>query len=709
MLAFGFIHAWLALAAAPVAVAAVGVHLLNRARRRPVRWAAMQFLEAAILQSRRRLRLERWLLIALRTIMLTLLALFVARPIVRGLRVFAAGDTGGALLVVVDNGLAMQAPAGQPSRSLLADAVDAVLPLVHTWKGPVAILPALGDQGIQWFRRQELAEAALAKVPATAGRADWIHLLPRITGIVSESSLPSDRRSVLIVSSLTQGNWPASQLLHQPLSQLKGAAGHVMLLDMQPALRDNLSVTELSVESAFAGRDLPACAAATIANHSQAAASDLKVVWSVDGREVRQDDLPDIPPGAQRSLAADLPALSAGEHNVSVRLAATDVLPADDQRWASVRVPQRYRVVLVEPDLAATPASRASLFVAAVLSSAVEQSTVPLQVDVVDPAGLEAALIEPADAVLLCDAVLPAAADWQALKGHVDRGCGLITWLGPRSAAAPGAVGGLPVVADLLPARLLGVQAASSGGNWPVYLATPVRTAFLDLAEGVSNAVGFLGNAHDLVDVAPAPAARLLARSEAGQPVVLLRQVGRGRSIFVGTSPDLSWADLAGRPTFPAFVLGLLREAVARSADGTQVNAGEPIRLVMPGGGSIQQARWIKPDGSSEPARISLDDGVSAAVLPVAAMPGAYQLEAGGASRTAYANADAQAGDLREIGETGRSGLVDAGLVLLGRGDVSGVIAAGGADEDTHWLAYFVVALALLEVVLTAVFARART
>jgi hypothetical protein len=267
---------------------------------------------------------------------------------------------------------------------------------------------------------------------------------------------------------------------------------------------------------------------------------------------------------------------------------------------------------------------------------------------------------------------------------------------------------GLPDVADLLPATPQGVQSASQGSEWLVHLATPIHTAFLDMAEGTPSGAGTLGHVRSLAEVVPAPSAQILARTEAGLPVVLLRQVGQGRSLLVATSPDLSWADLSSQPTFPAFVLALLREAVAGQPDDTQVDSGQPIRMVMPSGGSVQQAHWIKPDGSSEPASISLDGGVSTAVLGVAGMPGAYQLEADGAGRTAYANADAQAGDLREMTEMGRKDLIDAGVALLDRKDVSTVLAASGADEGMQPLAYLVMAMAVLEIVLTAVFARAR-
>src|SRR6478752_7828244 len=54
------------------------IHLLNRRRYRIVDWAAMRFLLAAQRQNVRRLRLEQWLLLAVRCAILVLLAVALA-------------------------------------------------------------------------------------------------------------------------------------------------------------------------------------------------------------------------------------------------------------------------------------------------------------------------------------------------------------------------------------------------------------------------------------------------------------------------------------------------------------------------------------------------------------------------------------------------------------------------------------------------------
>src|SRR5215468_5426996 len=67
----------LATAAGAVSVPVI-IHLLNRKRYRVVTWAAMKFLLAAQKQTTRRMRLEQFILLAVRTLIVLLIVLAMA-------------------------------------------------------------------------------------------------------------------------------------------------------------------------------------------------------------------------------------------------------------------------------------------------------------------------------------------------------------------------------------------------------------------------------------------------------------------------------------------------------------------------------------------------------------------------------------------------------------------------------------------------------
>ena len=74
LLAFGIANlpmlGWLAAAAAPIVI-----HLWNRRQHREMPWAAMEYLLAAVQRQSRRLLVEQWLLLAIRTLLVVLVVL----------------------------------------------------------------------------------------------------------------------------------------------------------------------------------------------------------------------------------------------------------------------------------------------------------------------------------------------------------------------------------------------------------------------------------------------------------------------------------------------------------------------------------------------------------------------------------------------------------------------------------------------------------
>src|SRR5947207_5528022 len=74
LFAFFFVSPFAVLVTAAGAVSIpIIIHLLNRKRFRVVPWAAMRFLLAAQKRTTRKLRIEQWLLLAIRTLLIVLL------------------------------------------------------------------------------------------------------------------------------------------------------------------------------------------------------------------------------------------------------------------------------------------------------------------------------------------------------------------------------------------------------------------------------------------------------------------------------------------------------------------------------------------------------------------------------------------------------------------------------------------------------------
>lgn len=101
-LRMSFLHpALLAAGLACVSIPII-IHLLMHRRRKPVRWGAMRFLLEAYKRQQRRMMLEKWLLLALRCLLVAAIALAIGKPLLGSALSGSASKT---LFVLIDNGL----------------------------------------------------------------------------------------------------------------------------------------------------------------------------------------------------------------------------------------------------------------------------------------------------------------------------------------------------------------------------------------------------------------------------------------------------------------------------------------------------------------------------------------------------------------------------------------------------------------------------
>lgn len=92
----------LALIGAAAAAIPILVHLISKSQHREVKWGAMHLIELTLKSQQRRLRFEHWLLMLLRCAIPVLLALCMARPILKGTAALWS-NAKTSLLVVLDN------------------------------------------------------------------------------------------------------------------------------------------------------------------------------------------------------------------------------------------------------------------------------------------------------------------------------------------------------------------------------------------------------------------------------------------------------------------------------------------------------------------------------------------------------------------------------------------------------------------------------
>ena len=124
MFALAFLNPLL-LIGLPLCAVPIVIHLLNRRRFHRVPWAAMEYLLAAMKRNRKRLRMEQWLVLLLRTLAVLLLVALVSRPQLGGGGILASRTHH---VIVLDDSASMTQRSG--STTLFEKAQERVRVLV---------------------------------------------------------------------------------------------------------------------------------------------------------------------------------------------------------------------------------------------------------------------------------------------------------------------------------------------------------------------------------------------------------------------------------------------------------------------------------------------------------------------------------------------------------------------------------------------------
>ncbi len=262
-LAASLIAPGLAVAGVLAVAVPVTLHLLSKRRRRERPWAAMRFLLEAIEKQRRRLRFERWLLLACRCLALILLGLALAGPLVGGRLASAlgvAGAAGRSVDLVIDNGIAAGATDADGGPTPLVSAKERAMEVLATL-GPedrVRVWPLAGSPepwraGLEPGTRRpdpepvtpEEARSAVEAVELTDAGPDWSGLLPRVANASRADAGGGRTAAVVVLSPLFAGDGTLAAGRGPWAETAENADGPRVWVSRPEAGRDNVQIASV--------------------------------------------------------------------------------------------------------------------------------------------------------------------------------------------------------------------------------------------------------------------------------------------------------------------------------------------------------------------------------------------------------------------------------------------------------------------------------
>ena len=625
---------WLLAAAAPLLI-----HLWSRRRYREMPWAAMQFLLAAIRSSRRRMRLEQWLLLAVRTLLIVLVVLAVAEPFLeRGIVAFAAGERTHRMLVL-DGSFSMAYTPTDKSRfdrakELAAQIVDG------SPQGDGFTLVLLSDPprvviGNPVFAPTEFVEE-LDQLKLPHSTAD----LPRTLAAIDQVLLTARReqprlvrQEVYFLTDLGRVGWtppsdPTALAEFRRRSKQLADAANLVVIDLGRPGAENVAVTGATVGERFATIARSIEIQAELKNFGRQARSRQPVELLVDGRRVAQQHV-NLPPNGEAAAAFSYRFDTPGDHSLEIRTEG-DALDIDNHRWIAVPVKPHLDVLCVNGRPSGEPFRGATDYLFYALSpQAGETNRTLVHPEVVPESALLELDLSRYDCIFLANVAQFTSSEARVLEAYLKRGGALVFFLGDRviperyNRELGGGAGGTP----LLPARLGSIVKESQYRLDPLDYRHPIVQPF----RGQERA-GLLTSPVEawfqlsVPENSPAKIALALGN---GDPLVVEAPVYQGRVILVATSADVSWTKMPVWPSYVPLVQELLAYAVGGQAEQRNLEVGQPLGATVSTTAGDVPLVIQGPEGRSDPIRVRTEGDYGSWTYSDTGTSGLYAAEFG--------------------------------------------------------------------------------
>lgn len=668
-----FINSLLALGALAFTVP-LAIHLLFRNRFETLDWGAMRFLEAVVRVNRRRMQLRNLLLLLLRCAIPILLAFCLARPVLTGwttlpgdqpLSMLLALDTSYSLDAKLEPTSDGESAAG-PSNTRRINR------LVETAKDIIQSLPRGSDVTVitsATAGRDEANDAFRGDAQAVLASLDQLQVSGRplsIEALLSESlrkagSSATERRQIVMLT-----DDAASDLSQSQLDSLASIGERRAAIKPEPALAwidtwpASASLTSSQLDNRRVVKLEPA---------QSASVPGQPVVWTVELRDDSRDESGDSPTLAVDSsvdvsidglvietrpvsfrdgiatLTVETTFETAGRHVVEVALASDDNFAADNRLRADYLVLPPIDVWLVDGNVSDKPLQSDTDFLAIALSPfslAGDKAVDLFRTTKIGVRELTSQKDETPRIVVLADVGAIRTDDAKWLSDFVEQQGGtLIVFAGPAtedSAWEKQFVS--PEGTPLLPMSWGEVKtwdAASTGAKIDEnQLTYPPLASFSREAKGTLATVGVMsyrmmkprtlttpsqdGAASEDGETAEADAtaetqkrsqdANVIMRLENGDPLMVVREAGKGRVMQVATTANDRWTSLPRRLAFVPLMQRLLMHLAIGENRIATPSAGEPIVVDLATIASESAEAWTATTPDGRAVNVTPRDGI---------------------------------------------------------------------------------------------------
>ena len=739
-----------AIGAAAISIPII-IHLMSRFRRQPEAWGAMRFLIEAYRKQRKRLQLEKLLLLLVRCMVVMLAGLALAGPVLSGCSkngLTLTGSGGRIVYIVIDDALSSQTreagttrlaehqaealrvidemsaddravvvrmakPArlvlDKPTsdREALRKAVESIKPRFSRGVLLEALSQVNQSMDAEGLRDGEAVVVLLSDFPQSADYFEKA-LPPELEGFGKRASLvtalPPEGTSNVQVVSLLPRRW---MLVAEPTGATV-VGGRAELL--RYGAIDQVRTAELVITIGPAEGEALVSTKRTVTwpvgERQQGVNFDLPVPLPVD--EVR---------GSSRELVVTAQLVP------DAAAAGVDVLSADDRAFAVVRLRGRLQVALVDDAADVNPNAgefEPGQWVRAALTPSGPSGSGSFELSPMLPTSVNAESLEPYDAamVLRPDEVTPRG--WASLHAFADAG-GLVWVFAPAIESKANWAGAMTRAFDVpwtIGEELVSKQDEQGAVQSVDVDATTAAPDVLQfLAADWREKLGWVSVRRWLPLEAPQEdrwieldAQQLPTQVQAKPTLMAYRSVGRGSLVFNAVPLDTRFTNLPVRALFVPLMHDTLRGVLGNAMGQPPVVAGDKPALDASWRG-IGELTQVGASEEADAASVMVSsEGDTTELSTAVEAPGVYRGSIAGSPRLLAVNVDAAAGDT--FGGKGELELLldkfGGWAYLSDKRDAGGVLTQTTVGQDlTMVLLWVLLGFVLLEMTLARWFSHA--
>lgn len=555
------------------------IHVVARRRIRKIEFSSLMFLRFLEGRKRRRFQLQQLLLLAIRILIITFFSLALARPTLRSETGFGErAKTTTVFIIDVSYSMGAVSAGGKTAIERAKETALKVLESLKEGDRASLILASIQPEIIFDPPTFNLAqvEREIKRIKPGHTPGFIAPALNRAYKILQTQTVPNTE--IYILSDGQKKAWEDMEEI-TPDPEVK-----LFCLNWPPdEMVENTAIVDLDIP-AIVSTNIPHKLGARVKNFD-AKEKDLFISLYLDGEKRGQRTLK-VGPKEETSINFSYTFQKSGEHTGYLAL-KEDALALDNIYPFSFRIPEVIKVLTVGPE------EKDTLYLNYALRPAGPEEKgyliMPASTTAADLAGLD---LSQNDLIALVNVEdIPAGVEANLTK-YLEAGGGLLIFLGGKGMISER-------LSSLLPAKLITVLERKDKPFTIVSFDVNhyVFSPFKSLKRGLEGA-----RFYQIFEVDPLPSSRILAKFNEAYPAIIEGKWGKGQTIMVASSGDVSWNDLPLSPFYLPLMHQLTyylnrnfsstpREFVVGDRYERPVAIEEPLIVIDPEG----DLREIKP------------------------------------------------------------------------------------------------------------------